>query len=118
MSLPERIRYFTTVGDNDSEIQAFYNNYWAESYGGRVPLFSQTIPSYVTIGGTLDYYGQNPLSVFTNLSRPFIRYTFTGSTSATTLNPGSLLRSLLTKFTRLYWSETIVEACPPPNSSA
>ena len=84
MSLPERIRYFTTVGDNDSEIQAFYNNYWAESYGGRVPLFYQQIPSYATVGGTLDYYGQNPLSIFTNLSRPFIRYTFTGSTSAIT----------------------------------
>jgi hypothetical protein len=84
MSLPERIRYFTTVGDNDSEMQFFINNYWAESYGGRVPIFSQTIPSYITIGGTTDYYGQNPLSVFTNLSRPFIRYTFTANTSSIT----------------------------------
>lgn len=84
MSLPERIRYFTTIGDNDSEMQAFYNNYWAESYGGRIPIFYQDIPTYTTIGGTLDYYGQNPLSVFTNLSRPFIRYKFTGSTSAIT----------------------------------
>lgn len=84
MSLPDRIRYFTTVGDSDSETQVFYNNYWAESYGGRVPIFSQTIPTFTTIGGTNDYYGQNPLSIFTNLSRPFIRYNFTGSTSAIT----------------------------------
>lgn len=84
MSVPEKIRYFTTVGDNDSESQVFCNNYWVESYGGRVPVFSQTIPTYTTVGGTTDYYGQNPLSIFTNLARPFIRYTFTGGTSAMT----------------------------------
>lgn len=84
MSLSDRIRYFTTIGDNDSEMQAFYNNYWAESYGGRIPIFYKDIPTYTTIGGTLDYYGQNPLSVFTNISRPFIRYKFTGSTTAIT----------------------------------
>lgn len=82
MSLPERIRYYTTAGDNNSQIQSFYSTYWAESYGGRLPIFSQPIPTYSTIGGTLDYYGQNPLSVFTNLSRPFIRYTFTADTSS------------------------------------
>ena len=82
MSIPERKIYYTTAGDNQSQIQSFYSNYWAESYGGRLPIFSQSIPTYQTIGGTLDYYGQNPLSVFTNLSRPFIRYTFTGETSS------------------------------------
>jgi hypothetical protein len=84
MSIPEKLRYYTTVGDNNSSMQAFYNNYWAQSYDGNVPVFAQTIPTYTTIGGTNDYYGQNPLSIFTNLAHPFIRYTFTGSTSAIT----------------------------------
>lgn len=84
MSIPEKLRYYTTVGDNNSSSQVFYNNYWAQSYGGNVPVFAQTIPTYTTIGGTNDYYGQNPLSIFTNLAHPFIRYTFTGSTSAIT----------------------------------
>lgn len=78
----ERAIYYTTAGDNQTQVQSFYSNYWAESYGGRLPIFSQTIPTYSTIGGTLDYYGQNPLSVFTNLSKPFIRYTFTADTSS------------------------------------
>jgi hypothetical protein len=82
MSLPERINYYTTAGDNNSQIQSFYSNYWAQSYGGRLPVFQQSIPTYITVGGTSEYYGQNPLSVFTNLSRPFIRYTFTADTSA------------------------------------
>jgi len=82
MLIPEKIRYFTTVGDNDTESQALYNNNWAEIYEGRLPVFSQIIPTYKTIGGTVDYYGQNPLSVFTNLAKPFIRYTFTGDTSS------------------------------------
>ena len=84
MSIPKKLRYYTTVGNNNSSAQAFYNNYWVESYGGRIPVFAQTIPTYTTIGGTNDYYGQNPLSIFTNLAHPFIRYTFTGSTSAIT----------------------------------
>lgn len=84
MSIPEKLRYYTTVGDNNSSSQVFYNNYWAQSYGGNIPVFAQTIPTYATVGGTTDYYGQNPLSIFTNLAHPFIRYTFTGSTSAIT----------------------------------
>jgi hypothetical protein len=84
MSIPEKLRYYTTVGDDNSSSQVFYNNYWAQSYDGNVPVFEQTIPTYTTVGGTTDYYGQNPLSIFTNLAHPFIRYTFTGSTSAIT----------------------------------
>ena len=82
MSPQERAIYYTTAGDNQTQVQSFYSNYWAESYGGRLPIFSQTIPTYKTVGGTLDYYGQNPLSVFTNLSKPFIRYTFTAETAS------------------------------------
>jgi len=77
-------RNFTTVGDNESYSQVLYNNYWALSNLTYTPTFVQEIPTYRTIGGTEDYYGQDPLSVFTNLSKPFIRYTFTASTSAIT----------------------------------
>ncbi len=83
MSINRVIRS-TTSGGVNSSAQAFYNNYFADSQDGVVPLFSQTLPTYTTIGGTKDYYQQNPLSIFTNLARPFIRYTFTGNTSALT----------------------------------
>lgn len=80
----DRIIRSVTSGNNNSSAQAFYSNYYADATDGIVPLFEQTIPTYKTIGGTKDYYNQDPLSVFTNLSKPFIRYTFTGNTSALT----------------------------------
>lgn len=80
----DKIITLTTSGDQDSSSQAFYSNWYADSTNGVVPVFSQSLPMYSTIGGTKDYYHQNPLSIFTNLSRPFIRYTFTGNTSAIT----------------------------------
>ncbi len=79
-----KIRYFSTSGDEDSPSQSFYNNYYVDISNGEVPSFSQTIPTYKTNGGSKDYYGQNPLTIFTNISRPFIRYTFTGGTSGVT----------------------------------
>lgn len=82
MLIPQRIRYYTTVGDNNTKAQAFYNNIWVKPFNGIIPVFEQIIPSYTTVGGTKDYYGQNPLSIFTNLAKPFIRYTFTAETSS------------------------------------
>lgn len=79
-----KIRKFVTSGGQNSAAQVFYNNYFANSTTGVVPLFSQSLPMYTTAGGTKDYYNQNPLSIFTNLSKPFIRYTFTAETSALT----------------------------------
>lgn len=86
MPLIQQNRIFTTSGDQNSFGRAWYNNYWANSKDGVVPLFSQEIPTYHTIGGVEpnDYYNQNPLSIFTSLAKPFIRFEFTGSTSALT----------------------------------
>lgn len=83
MSIDKIIRSVTS-GDENSSAQAFYNNYFANSEDGFLPVFSHSVPTYTTVGGTKDYYLQNPLSIFTNLSRPFIRYKFTGETSAIT----------------------------------
>jgi hypothetical protein len=86
MPLIQQNRIFTTSGDQNSFGRAWYNNYWANSTDGVVPLFSQEIPTYHTIGGVepQDYYKQNPLSIFTGLAKPFIRFEFTGATSALT----------------------------------
>ena len=86
MPLIQQNRIFTTSGDQNSFGRAWYNNYWANSIDGVVPLFSQEIPTYHTIGGVepSDYYDQSPTSIFTALAKPFIRFTFTGATSALT----------------------------------
>jgi len=86
MSLIQQNRIFTTSGNESSFGRAWYNNYWANSTDGFVPLFSQEIPTYKTVGGVepQDYYKQNPLSIFTGLAKPFIRFEFTGATSALT----------------------------------
>jgi hypothetical protein len=86
MSLIQQNRIFTTSGNESSFGRAWYNNYWANSTDGYVPLFSQEIPTYRTVGGVepQDYYNQNPLSIFTGLAKPFIRFEFTGATSALT----------------------------------
>lgn len=86
MPLIQQNRIFTTSGDQNSFGRAWYNNYWVNSTDGYIPLFSQEIPTYHTIGGVepQDYYKQNPLSIFTGLAKPFIRFEFTGATSALT----------------------------------
>ena len=84
MTLINRLRISSTSGDRNSFSQAFSNNYFAIPRESKVAVFSKDLPSFSTIGGTEDYYGQNPLSIFTNLSKPSIRYNFTGSSSAIT----------------------------------
>lgn len=69
-----------TSGSENSISQSFYQNiFYDVSMSGTEPFIFE-IPKYTTNGGTKDYYGQNPLAIFTNLVKPFIRFDFSANT--------------------------------------
>lgn len=71
-----------TTGTNDNIAQSLYQNIFYNTSTGVVSPFIFNAPMYTTFGGTKDYYGQNPLAIFTNLVDPFIRFTFTANTGS------------------------------------
>jgi hypothetical protein len=81
MGIDREIR-FVTAGGSNSVSQVFYNNYLADSRPVQIPFFLFEKPMYYTYGGTLDYYGQDPYAIFTNLVRPPIRFVFSANTSS------------------------------------
>jgi hypothetical protein len=71
-----------TTGTDDNVAQSFYQNiFFFTTQAPVLPSIFET-PQYTTIGGTKDYYGQNPLAIFTNLVKPFIRFDFTENASS------------------------------------
>lgn len=72
----------TTTGDSDNIAQSFSQNIFFSSSEGVITPFMFDIPQYTTVGGTEDYYGQNPLAIFTSLVSPFIRFDFSANTSS------------------------------------
>lgn len=81
MPINREIRY-VTAGDNNSRSQAFFNNYFADAKSVTALFFSFDKPMFYTYGGTLNYYGQDQYSIFTNLVRPPIRFIFTANTNS------------------------------------
>ena len=73
---------YVTAGNNNSRSQVFSNNYFADSKSVETPFFSFNKPMFYTYGGTLNYYGQDQYSIFTNLVRPPIRFIFTANTES------------------------------------
>ena len=69
-----------TTGNNNNVAQSFKQNIFFDSKNTNDNPFIFNTPMYTTLGGTKDYYGQNPLAIFTNLVDPFIRFTFTANT--------------------------------------
>lgn len=69
-----------TTGNSNNVAQSFKQNVFFESSETLNNPFIFNVPMYTTYGGTKDYYGQNPLSIFTNLVDPFIRFNFTANT--------------------------------------
>jgi len=72
----------STTGTNDSVAQSFAQNIFFSSTEGIITPFEFDVPQYSTIGGTKDYYGQNPLAIFTSLVKPFIRFDFSANTAS------------------------------------
>lgn len=66
----------------DSTYDAFYVNKFINSDLFNSDVFEFNTPSYHTLGGTVNYYGQDYWSVFTNVSKPFIKFTFTANTNS------------------------------------
>jgi len=72
----------STTGDEDSVVQSFTHNIYYDSSESIISPFIFEVPQYSTVGGTTDYYGQNPLAIFTSLVKPFIRYDFSENTDS------------------------------------
>jgi len=71
-----------TTGNSTNVAQSFYQNiFFLTKDGVTVPSVFD-VPQYTTVGGTKDYYMQDPRSIFTNLVKPFIRFDFSANTSS------------------------------------
>lgn len=71
-----------TTGNSNNVAQSFKQNIFFDASAGNTLPFIFEIPKYTTYGGTVDYYAQDPLSIFTNLVAPFIRFDFSANTSS------------------------------------
>lgn len=78
----ERKSIQETTGNKNSVIQSFYQNIFFFTKEGKTEPNIFDVPEFTTLGGTKDYYGQNPLAIFTNLVKPFIQFSFSGNTSS------------------------------------
>lgn len=81
MPIYREIKYVAS-GDRNSRSQIFFNNYFADTKSVSALFYSFEKPMYYTYGGTLNYYGQDQYSIFTNLVRPPIRFVFTANTTS------------------------------------
>lgn len=64
----------------ESPMEGFSVNHFVDVNIVNNNFFEFDTPSYYTLGGTLNYYNQDFYSVYTNVSRPFIRFVFTANT--------------------------------------
>lgn len=71
-----------TTGNKNNIAQSFKHNIFFDSRNTNIIPFVFEKPMYTTLGGTKQYYDQNPLAIFTNLVKPFIRFTFSANTSS------------------------------------
>jgi len=71
-----------TTGDETNVAQSFYQNIIFDVKDGVSSPFEFDIPVYTTVGGTKDYYLQDPRSIFTNLVQPFVRFDFSANTAS------------------------------------
>jgi len=63
-----------------SSAESFYINKFIDVSQYGASYFTFDTPLYYTMGGTPNYYNQDIYSIFTNISRPFIRFVFTANT--------------------------------------
>jgi len=74
--------YNQTAGNNNSVTEMFQSNRWINPNTPKNDLFIFDTPLFTTVGGVTNYYGQEVNSVFTNIARPFICFTFTANTGS------------------------------------
>lgn len=71
-----------TTGTDRNVAQSFKQNIFFDVTNGVTSPSIFEVPMFSTTGGTRDYYGQNPLAIFTNLVKPFITFDFSANTSS------------------------------------
>lgn len=71
-----------STGDNSSTIQTFWSNAIIPDASSIVEPFIFNLPQFTTVGGTQNYYGQDPGAVFTSQNSPFIRFNFSANTES------------------------------------
>ena len=71
-----------TSGNQKSVAQVFYQNIFYDLPQVSTIPFVFDVPIFTTNGGSVDYYGQDSKSIFTNLVKPFIRFNFIENTSS------------------------------------
>lgn len=71
-----------TTGNSRNVAQSFRQNIFFDALEAATLPFAFEVPTYTTIGGTKDYYGQNPNAIFTSLVKPFVRFNFSANTSS------------------------------------
>ena len=72
--------YRKKTGNENSVASSFYSNKIVNVFEKNLRNISFDIPEYTTFGGSDEYYSQNPNTIFTNVSTPFVRFNFTGNT--------------------------------------
>jgi len=72
--------YRKKTGDNNSVARSFYSNKNVDINEDKLRDITFDVPKFTTLGGSVNYYSQDPHMLFTNLNVPFIRYEFTGNT--------------------------------------
>ena len=61
-------------------VRSFYSNKFVNVFENKIRTLSFDVPKFTTLGGSLNYYSQDPEMLFTNVNTPFIRYVFTANT--------------------------------------
>jgi len=72
----------STTGTRYNIAQVFSQNIFYNSSKTETTPFVFNVPQYSTIGGTLNYYTQDSLAIFTNIVKPFIRFDFSENTAS------------------------------------
>ncbi len=71
-----------TTGNSGNVAQSFKQNIFFDAFEAATLPFTFEVPLYTTVGGTKEYYGQNPNAIFTSLVKPFVRFNFSANTSS------------------------------------
>lgn len=71
-----------TTGSKNNVAQSFFQNIILTPRISPSKPFIFNEPIFKTAGGSKDYYGQEPSSVFTNIVKPFIKFDFYENTSS------------------------------------
>ena len=80
----DRVRRFSTAGDQSSFGMGLYNNNFVHQISPNIGPNLFVLPEFSANTGTLDFYGQSLNSVMAMYARPFLSFGFTANTDVFT----------------------------------